>query len=128
MWLLSADTPVAWVGTAESPDGKADVLEITPAEGSPTRLFLDQSSHVPLMITWQGAAAGGRRGRGGDQAGAQAPQQPPTLQLTLSDYKTVNGIKLPHHVTRGTNGQTLEEWNVKSYKVNPSFKADFFKK
>ena len=33
MWLLAADGPVNWVATAESPDGKADVLEITPASG-----------------------------------------------------------------------------------------------
>ena len=132
MLLLDTDAPVAWVGIAESPDGKADVLEITPADGGPLRLFLDQSSHVPLMVTWQGAAApGGRRGRGGDQAAQQAPTppaQPPTLQLTFGDYKTVNGIKLPHHVTRGANGQTLEEWTIKSYKVNPSFKSDVFNK
>ncbi len=132
MWLLDTDAPVAWVGTAESPDGKADVLEITPGDGSPTRLFLDQNSHMPLMLTWQGGAGpGGRRGRGGDQAAQQppaAPAQPATLQLTLGEYKTVNAIKLPHHITRGTNGQTLEEWTVKSYKVNPSFKSDVFSK
>jgi len=132
MVLLDTDAPVAWVGVAESPDGKADVLEITPADGSPTRLFLDQSTYMPLMVTWQGGAGpGGRRGRGGDQPQQQTPQPPappPTLQLTLGDYKSVNGIKLPHHITRGANGQTLEEWTVKSYKVNPSFKSDVFTK
>ena len=121
MWLLDTNAPVAWVGTAESPDGKADVLEITPAEGTSMRLFLDQSSHMPLMVTWQGAAGpGGRRGRAGDQAA--------TLQFTLGEYKTVNGIKLPHHITRGAGGQTIEEWTVKSYKLNPSFKSDVFSK
>lgn len=132
MWLLNTDAPVAWVGIAESPDGKADVLEITPADGVPTRLFLDQSSHMPLMVTWQvGAGQAGRRGRGGDQPAQQTPAppaQPPTLRLTLGDYKAVNGIKLPHHITRGTGGQTIEEWTVKSYKVNPSFKSDVFSK
>ena len=131
MWLLDTSTPVAWVGTAESPDGKADVLEIAPAEGGPTRLFLDQSSHLPLMVTWQGGPGpGGRRGRAGDQPALAPtpPAQPPTLRLTLGEYKAVNGIKLPHHITRGANGQTNEEWTVKSYKVNPSFKSDVFSK
>ena len=142
IWLLETDAPVTWVGTAESPDGKADVLQVTPVEGAPMRLFLEQGSHMPLMVTWQApAGAGGRRGRGAgrgaDQGADQgvdqpaAPQpalQPPTLQLTLGDYKTVNGIKLPHHITRGTNGQTIEEWTVKSYKINPSFKSDVFRK
>jgi len=127
MWLLDSDAPVAWVGAAESPDGKADVLEITPAAGVPTRLFLDQETHMPLMLTWQGAAAGGRRGRGGDQAAQQAPQ-PPTFQMTLGEYKPVNGVKLPHLITRGANGQTVEEWRVKSYRLNPSFKSGVFAK
>jgi hypothetical protein len=68
VWLLTTDAPVAWVGTAESPEGNADVLEITPATGEPTRLFLDASTHMPLMITWPGPAIrapqGGRGGRG----------------------------------------------------------------
>lgn len=126
MWLLDTDAPVAWVGTAESPDGKADVLEITLAQGAPIRLFLDQGSHMPLMMTWQGAAGpGGRRGRGDDPAPPQ-PVAPPTQQMTLGEYKTVNGIKLPHHITRGANGRTIEEWTVKGYKLNPSFKSDVF--
>ena len=48
--------------------------------------------------------------------------------MHLSDYKTVNGIKLPHLIQRGPNGETTEELVVKSYKINPSFKADTFTK
>ena len=48
--------------------------------------------------------------------------------MTLGEYKAFNGIQLPQHVTRGVNGQTLEEWNVKNYTINPSFKADVFNK
>ena len=126
MWLLDTDAPVAWVGIAESPDGKADVVEITPAQGAPIRLFLDQASRMPLMVTWQGAAGpGGRRGRGDDQ-GSPRQVPPATQQMTLGEYKTVNGIKLPHHITRGANGRTIEEWTVKGYKLNPSFKSDVF--
>jgi hypothetical protein len=112
---------VTWIGTAEAPDGKADVLEMTPASQPAIRLFLDVSSHVPLMLTWQGPAAGGRRGGGGG-GGAAAP----TLQMTLSDYKTVNGIRFPHLITRGTSDQTAEEWTIDSYRVNPSFRANVF--
>jgi hypothetical protein len=49
-------------------------------------------------------------------------------RCTLSDYKVVNGVKLPHLITRGTNGQTAEEWTIKSYKINPNFKGNTFTK
>jgi hypothetical protein len=117
VWLLATDAPVTWIGTAEAPDGKADVLEITPVNQPAIRLFLDVSSHVPLMLTWHGPAAGGRRGGGA---------APPTLQMTLSDYKAVNGIRFPHLITRGTGDQTAEEWTIDSYRVNPSFRANVF--
>ena len=55
-WLLAVDGEASWIATAESPDGKADVVEIKPVNGPVTRLFLDQGTHMPLMITWQGAA------------------------------------------------------------------------
>jgi hypothetical protein len=93
-WLLTTDAPVAWVATAESPDGKADVLEIKPADGAAMRLFLDESTHMPLMVTWQGAApqgggrGGGRRGQPGrgpqgapDQGGPQGIPAPGAQQL-----------------------------------------------
>lgn len=140
-WLLTVDGDASWIATAESPDGKADVIEITAANRPATRLFLDQTTHMPLMITWQGAApqliavARGRGGRGGQRGDgppqdAQLPraQQQATLQMTLGNYKTVNGVKLPHLITRGVNDMTIEEWTIDSYRVNPSFKSDVFTK
>jgi hypothetical protein len=169
-WLLASDQPVAWIGTAQSPDGTADVLQVTPQNGVPMRLFLDTSTHMPLMITWEGGGGrgfggGGGRGRRGAGAAADAPpagaptdagadqgarpgrrastnaqgvpsgvegrgggQPQATNELHLSEYKTVNGIKLPHLITRSINGQTIEEMSVKSYKINPNFKATTFTK
>lgn len=136
VWLLAADGPVAWVGTAEAPDGRADVLEITPRAGPVTRLFLDQASHLPLMITWPGAApqlvvvAGGRRGGRRGDAGAPPAGggQQATPQMTLAEYRTVNGIRLPHLITRGANETTTEEWMIDSYRINPNFRGDVFTK
>jgi hypothetical protein len=138
-WLLATDGTASWIATAESPDGKADVIELTPANGPVTRLFLDQTTHMPLMITWQGVApqliARARGGRGGQRGDAPPQDAPPqrtpqqaTLQMTLGDYKTVGGVKLPHLITRGVNDMTIEEWTVDSYRVNPSFKPDVFTK
>jgi hypothetical protein len=169
--LLSTNGQVAWIGTAQSPDGIADVLEITVPDHPAARLLLDTTTHMPLMITWQGAAprggnlgrrGGGGGGRRGDAGGAppqfggrggappadgqappaQAPDQPAaqaqgrrgggagggaaTLEMHLSDYKVVGGIKLPHVITRGSNGETQEELEIKSYKLNSNFKANTF--
>jgi len=127
VWLVTTDGPVAWIGTAQAPEGTADVLEVRPANGVPTRLFLDPMTHLPLMITWSGQPS-----RGGDirRRGAAAPAAPTqgqtTLELHMGDYKTVNGIKLPHLITRGPEGITQEEIKVKSFKINPTFKADTF--
>jgi hypothetical protein len=139
IWLLAADGPVNWVATAEAPDGKADVLDITPASGPMVRLFLDQTTHLPLMVTWQGTPPqmvfagrrGGRDGGGDDAAAAPPPRQgaqPATLQLTLGEYKTVGGIKLPHLITRGVSDMTIEEWTIDSYRINQSFRSGVFAK
>lgn len=124
MWLLRTDVPVTWIGIAESPDGKADVVE-TRFAGESIRLFLDAASHMPLMMTWQGVPAGREGGRGG-RRGADGPPQPMTFEMTFADHRAVNGIRLPHVVTRGMNGQTIERWTIRSYRVNPSLNADTF--
>ena len=54
--------------------------------------------------------------------------KPTALRMYLQDYRTVNGVKLPHLLVRGTGDQVTEEWEIKSYKVNPNLKADTFKK
>ncbi len=168
--LLTSDTPFRWIGTAQAPEGSADVLEVKTPDGVATRVFIDTMTHMPLMLSWTGPAGRGfgrggqgRRGQGApDQAGAapsagaappegraagdqpaaggapadaaqgrrgRGAQGPPvTLEMHLAEYKAVNGIKLPHLITRGASGETNEEWVIKSYKVNPNLKANTFTK
>jgi hypothetical protein len=150
MWLLESDRPLAWIGIAESPDRKADVLQTRFADGQPTRLFIDSSTHMPLMMQWDGAPApasgrgrrgGGRRGGGGggrrggnpgdgpaDGAGARQGGPPPavTFDMTFFDHRAVDGILLPYVITRGANGQTTERWTISRYRVNPSLSEETF--
>jgi hypothetical protein len=42
----------AYGGQAESPDGKADVVDVTGEGGFQARLFIDASTHLPLMLSW----------------------------------------------------------------------------
>ena len=108
----------------------------------------------PAARGFGGRGGQGRRAQGpGDQAGPppegraagdQPPRQqcrpaarttrtrgggsPATLEMHLSEYKAVNGIQLPHLITRGASGETNEEWMIKSYKINPNLKANTFTK
>jgi hypothetical protein len=80
-WLLaffaSSDQPMTYAGTAEAPEGKAEVLEIKDERGQAVRLFVDQQSGMPLMLTYQElrprmmVAGGGPGGPGGPGAGGQ---------------------------------------------------------
>ena len=162
-FLLRSDTPLRWIGTAQAPEGSADVLEVKTPDGVATRVFIDTMTHMPLMLTWTGPAGRGFGGRGGQgRRGPTAPEQtatppegraagdqpsaasgadaaqgrrgrgaqgpPATLEMHLAEYKSVDGIKLPHLITRGASGETNEEWVVKSYKINPNLKANIFTK
>ena len=52
---LFADAGTQWVdaGIAESPEGKADILETKEETGRTLRLFIDQATHLPLMVQYQ---------------------------------------------------------------------------
>lgn len=43
-----------FVAVADSPDGKADVLEVKDDLGQTVRAFIDQKTHLPLMLQFQG--------------------------------------------------------------------------
>ena len=39
-------------GQAESPDGKADVIDVKGEGGFSAKLFIDAQTHLPLMLSW----------------------------------------------------------------------------
>jgi hypothetical protein len=56
------------------------------------------------------------------------PPQPSNVTLFLGDFKTVDGVMLPHRLTQAIDGKTVEEWTIEKVRVNPSIKADLFEK
>jgi hypothetical protein len=80
---LIADAGSPWVdaGIAESPDGKADILEIKEETGRTLRLFIDQSTKLPVMVQYQDPKPvimmGGPRGPGGPGGPGMPPPPPP---------------------------------------------------
>jgi hypothetical protein len=45
----------AYGGVAESPDGKADIIDVTGPEDFKVRMYVDTESHLPLMLTYMEA-------------------------------------------------------------------------
>jgi hypothetical protein len=84
MAALVADAGTPWVdaGIAESPEGKADILETKEETGRTLRLFIDQATHLPLMVQYQDPKpmvminGGPGRGPGGPGTPGRGPAGP----------------------------------------------------
>ncbi len=142
--LLSAPASVpvefTYAGEAESPDGKADVLDVTGPSSFAAKLFLDKATHRPLMLAYRGVAPriimqtqrGGPPPAAAQQPGAHgdAPGMPPAetvdINMFFDDYKPVDGVMLPHHMSRSVGGEVTEEWTFRTVRLNPAFRADAF--
>ena len=132
----------AYAGEAESDEGRADVLDAKGPGSFAVKLFFDKKSHRPLMLQYRGAAPRlvmqtqqvQRGAVHGAQPGSEPPApQPPTdapqivdITMFLDDYRAVDGVLLPHHISRSIDGKPNEEWTFKTIKLNPAFKADAF--
>ena len=134
-----------YAGEAQSQDGAADVIEAKGSDGFSVRLFLDKQTHQPLMLAYrteqpqvkimthkfEGGSKEDAEKKAKELEKANVPQSTPSkevdVQLFLSDYKSVDGVMLPHHFSKSIDGKTAEEWDIQKYKVNPPLKADSFK-
>src|SRR5262245_7604367 len=145
-WLLTSPSsfPVefSFAGEAEAPEGKADVLDVKGPGGFAARLFLDQKTHRPLMLTFNGrkpriftqTASGGHRSpeeieKRAKEMEAEADKQPEVeYRIHFSDYREVNGVSIPHRMTRSIEDEVNEEMEIKNVKVNPQLKPEKFVK
>jgi hypothetical protein len=112
-----------YVGQAEAPQGKADVLEAKGAPNLTMRFFIAQSTHQPIMISWQGPAPGGGRGaapgRGPAPPPAAAPGgPPPENRIYFADYRDVDGMQWPFRLRRALGADTVEETTFDRFRVN----------
>jgi hypothetical protein len=131
-----------YVGKAEAPQGKADVLEVKGPAGPgalAARLFINAETHLPIMLTWTAPAPPSRGGppasRGGPPAtGGQLPSppgspaapgeargsqpSPPETRLYFGEYREVSGLQLPFRLRRALGPDTVEETTFDGYKIN----------
>ena len=62
-----------YVGQAEAPQGKADVVDAKGPDNFTLRFFINSETHLPIMVTWQQPAPPARGGGPGRGAGPGAP-------------------------------------------------------
>lgn len=145
--------PVEFVyaGEAEAPDGRAWVIDVTGADRFTAQLFVDQVTHLPLMLAYRDVAPrimtfGGPGGPGGGPGGrrpgalpsldeierqirereAESPPPMADFQIYFSDHREVAGLVLPHRIQRALDGQVNEEWELTRIQVDPAFPGDKF--
>lgn len=137
-----------YAGEAESPDGKAHVIDVKDADGFEARLFIDQNNFLPLMVTYKGRqprmmTSGAPMTRTMSSSAGQgkplseeerrrlvadtdkmltqqiAEQPLSDFSLFFDGWQEVDGLTFPHKMRRAVAGETTEEWTFSKVKVNP---------
>ena len=135
----------SYVGQAEAPQGKADVIDVKGPANFAARLFVADNG-LPIMLSWQapgppmrpgGPGAPGAAGRSpgwrspsrspAHRTGApitrvtrsSSPAAPaPEQRLFFADYRDVDGLKLPFRIRRAAGTETTEETTFDRYRIN----------
>jgi hypothetical protein len=122
----------SYVGEAEAPQGKADVVDAKGPGNLTLRLIIAKDTHLPIMVSWTPPAPPQRGGRG-DMGGraapgpaapppstpGQAPGTPPENHIYFADYRDVDGMQFPFRLRRAVGADTIEETTFDRYRVNP---------
>lgn len=133
----AAQADYTYAGEAESVEGKAYVIDVRNADGLAARLFVDEQTNLPLMVSYRGpqprvinqtmAAPQG----GGHVVSQKADvekqiqdlqrQEPVMTDYTLyfEEWRDSGGVKFPFKMRRAMSGTTTEEWTVSKVKINP---------
>ncbi|MEO6590168.1 MAG: hypothetical protein ABIP06_12780 [Pyrinomonadaceae bacterium] len=141
--LLSApeglDVNYVYVGVGSVDGFSCDIVEAQTGD-SAVKLYLDQSSHLPRMMSYQDlkpfmikfkkedAKADSDKETKVFVRRTDAPKgETAEFQVKFSDYRSTGDIQLPYKWTQTVGGQTDETIEVSSYEINPLNIADKFK-
>ncbi len=130
-WFATAHPAITaqytYAGEAESPDGKAYVIDVKGANTFAARLFIDEATHLPLMVTYKAPQP-----RMMTRIGGAAPVTPERIQelqrtppvvadytVFFDEWRDADGLKFPFKMRRAMGSATIEEWTVTKVKVNP---------
>ncbi len=99
------------VGREKIGDRDVIVIQGTPADGAPAKMYFDATTGLLVR------QAGVRNG----------PEGPIAVEVTLDDYRDVNGVKRPHLI-RQTTPQFAATIRITSLKDNEAIDDAIFKR
>ena len=109
-----------------SSDGRTlHVLQVSGPDVEPVQLYIDEQMLVAKQSFWTNVSAPPARsgGRGGDSASARSVRS----EEVFSDYRTVNGVKVPFQAAVVRDGRTLVKRVLTRVVLNdPSVDARLF--
>jgi hypothetical protein len=139
--LLSApqgmDVTYTYAGEGSVDGALCDIIAANDG-GSTIKLYLDRSSSLPRMMTFQGPkpfmifmkkddAEPVAEGETKVFVRRLAEPQMAEFQVKFSDYRAVNGLQLPFKWTQTVGGNADEVIEITGYDVNPANIAEKFK-
>ena len=129
-------------GGDSSLEGTAVSLVTASFGGNSFKMYFDRSSYLPVAMSYSGHAAPVRfsvtkkAGEPAAKGNADVVRFERRLAGTaegvehlvrFADYRTVNGVQLPHKWTTSIGGTVSEVFDVTAYDVNPSDIGERFK-
>ncbi len=141
--LLTAPEGVSvaytYAGEASVDGAACDIIDAA-SNGESFKLYLEKSSHLPKMMIYQGFKPMMMKFQTIEKKPTEKGEREFTVfnekigepekaefQVKFSNFKTVNGLKLPFTWTQTTQGKPDEENEISSYEFNPAGIAEKFR-
>lgn len=125
-WFLSspahAGVQFGYGGRAEAYGAHAFILDMKGADDFAARVFLDSKTYRPLSLIYRGRPPVITLDKSVARRDAQAYET--EIEVCFSDYRVENGIVSPRNIRAEAGGKLVEEFEMKTYRVNPPEAAE----
>ncbi|MDP2961026.1 MAG: hypothetical protein Q8N71_06340, partial [candidate division Zixibacteria bacterium] len=108
----ATDLKIQFLGAEEYEGKKLDVILISDPAGNELKIYVDQTTYLPVKQTYRGSGMTG----------------PATMEEIFSDFRDVSGVKLPFHQLTNSDGQKFAESKVLEVNINPEVDPNLFVK
>jgi predicted Zn-dependent peptidase len=105
------DYRAAYIGSDEIKGRAVEILKIISRDGKQTfKLALDSETYLPVAKMYFGETLSG----------------PGNLIQTLSEYREISGVRIPHEINVESNDQQVAEIVIKRFEINPDIPESEF--